>query len=317
MANYHTWLNNKLDGKLETIQKFRDVYFLPVFKKCFEIAGCNVDEIEFLNADELYYDRRNGHNFWDYFMKVAKNLTLSRVVKSVTVTGKQAGDGVEFGTLCYPAMQVADPFFLQSHIVHAGIDQRKCHVLMREVAPNMNEGFELKIGESKVKPIAVHHHLLLSLGVSAQDTQKRMEAGAVSEELKMSKSKPDSAVWVSDNLEEISRKLKKAYCPIPQENQTIDEIRAIQEFNPVLNWCKYLLFPSDKILEVQRPEKFGGNKVYQSYTDLENDYFTLKLHPLDLKNALANSLATWLLPIHEYVLEHNEGLNILEKIGKK
>jgi tyrosyl-tRNA synthetase len=110
-------------------------------------------------------------------------------------------------------MQVADAFFLQAHIVHAGIDQRKCHVLMREVALNMDEGFGLKIGEQNIKPIATHHKLLLSLGVSSSDVQKRMST-EITEELKMSKSKPDSAIWVHDSKEEIDRKLKKAYCPM-------------------------------------------------------------------------------------------------------
>lgn len=315
LANYHTWLNNKLDGQMKTIIEVKNNYFSPVFKECCVVVGCDVENIDFLGAEEEYFKPKNGRWFWDYMMKTARNLSLSRVNKSVTITGKQAGESVEFGILCYPVMQVADAFFLQSHLVHAGMDQRKCHVLMREVAPHMNEGFDLKIGQKSIKPIAVHHNLLLSLGVNPDQVSKRMNADN-NEELKMSKSKPDSAVWVHDSLEEISRKLKKAYCPMPQLEQNIEIIKEEQKFNPVLNWCEYLVYPADKTISVERPEKFGGNKNYRTYQELETDYLAGNLHPLDLKNAVATTLADWFSPIRTWVEQNPAGLELVKSVKK-
>lgn len=315
-ANYHTWLNKKLDGKMETIKKVKNDYFKPVFVESCKVVGCNSDSIDFLDADDLYFKpNERGSWFLDYMMKTAQNLTLARVNKSVTVTGKQAGEGVEFGILCYPVMQVADAFFLQAHIVHAGLDQRKCHVLMREVAMNMDEGFGLKIGDTNIKPIATHHKLLLSLGVSSSDAQKRMST-EITEELKMSKSKPDSAVWVHDSKEEIQRKLKKAYCPMPQESQSQDEILQEQNFNPVLNWSDNLIYPAGKTILVERPEKFGGNKDYTTFKELQNDYFAGTLHPLDLKNGVAKTLADWFNPIREWVELNPAGLELVKSVRK-
>lgn len=315
LANYHTWLNSKLDGKMETILKVKNDYFGPVFKECCRIAGCNTDEIDFLGAEEEYFKPKNKKWFWDYMMKAAKNLTLSRVNKSVTITGKQAGEGVEFGILCYPVMQVADAFFLQAHLVQAGLDQRKCHVLMREVAGGMNEDFGLKIGEKVIKPIVIHHNLLLSLGINPEAVTKRMNADT-NEELKMSKSKPDSAVWVHDGLEEVARKLKKAYCPMPQASQSIEETTHEQKFNPILNWSEFLIYPAGKTVSVERPEKFGGNKTYETYKDLQEDYFAGNLHPLDLKNGVAKTLADWFEPIREWVEANPEGLELVKSVKK-
>ncbi len=315
-ANYHTWLNEKLDGKMETIKQFNDIYFTPVFKKCLEVCDCDVSDVDFLSADELYFEPSEGKSFWDFMMKSAKNLTLSRVAKSVTITGKQAGDAVEFGMLCYPVMQVADAFFMQTHLVHAGLDQRKCHVLMREVSPKMDEGFDLKIGQKSIKPIAIHHPLLLSLGVAAEQTQSRMTYEG-SEEAKMSKSKPDSAIWVHDSCEEMVRKLKKAYCPMPRPNeQTYEEIEAEQEWNPLLDWSKKMIFPAGKSMTVERKPQWGGNKTYKTFEELQTDYFAGNLHPLDLKNAVANCMAEWFEPIKKFVKEKPKGLEILQSIKK-
>jgi tyrosyl-tRNA synthetase len=313
LANYHTWLNKKLNGKMDTIVAVKDLYFEPVFKKTCEITGCNVDEIEFLGAEKLYYSRlNNGYQFLDYMLKASQNLTLARVSKSITVTGKKEGETVQFALLNYPVMQVADAFFMQTHLVHAGIDQRKCHVLMREVANGMDEGFELKIGDKPIKPIAMHHTLLLSLGVDPTSVSKRIATDTDEDSLKMSKSKPDSAVWVHDDLTEIQHKLKKAYCPMVKPEQTKEEIEAEQKFNPILNWCENLIFKADKIIEIIRPEKFGGNVSYNSFKSLQEDYYTNKLHPMDLKDGVARCLATWFEPILNFT--NNEGKAGLELV---
>ena len=126
LANYHTWLNKKLDGKMQTIVTVKDQYFEPVFRKVCEVVGCDVGKIDFVGAEKLYYSRLNsGHQFLDYMLKAAQNLTLARVSKSITVTGKKEGETVQFALLNYPVMQVADAFFMQTHLVHAGLDQRK------------------------------------------------------------------------------------------------------------------------------------------------------------------------------------------------
>ena len=50
-------------------------------------------------------------------------------------------------------------------------------------------------------------------------------------ELKMSKSKPDTAIFMTDSDNDIKRKINKAYCP-----------EGIIEENPILEYCKYFIF---------------------------------------------------------------------------
>ena len=316
LANYHTWLNNKLDGTIDTISKFNRYYFTPVLQKCLQVVGCDVSQIDFWSAEELYVGRQaQGRHFWDFMMKVAKNLTLARVNKSITITGKQAGEGVEFGLLCYPVMQVADAFFMQTHIVHGGMDQRKCHVLMREVALKMDENFELKLGGQAIKPIAVHHPLLLSLAINPKEAGSELTDDLL-EAMKMSKSKPDSAIWVHDNPEEITRKLKKAYCPLPNPNtQTPEEIAAEQAWNPILDWCQKMLYPAGKIISVRLINE-SVETTFNSFTELQQAYFAGHIHPLDLKLAVAKTLSDWLAPIREFVNTNQQAQEMLALLAK-
>lgn len=311
LADYHTWLNNKLDGNIETIRKVAREYFGPVMLKCCEVVGCNIDEIDLLFAEDVYKIERNGDTFWTYDMMVAKNLTLSRVLKSISVTGKDAGSDVDFGTLRYAPLQVADAFFMQTHIVHAGMDQRKCHVLMREVAPKLDNTFALKIGNMSVKPIAVHHALLLGL-----DKPVLLEETNIFEASKMSKSKPNSCIFVHDSGEEMARKLKKAYCPMPQEGQSEAEIVKEQELNPFLDWSKKMIYPAGKVIAIKRKPEWGGDLLYNTYEELEADYLNGKLHPMDLKNGVGNCLTDWFVPIRDFVAKNPSGYDFLMIIGK-
>ncbi len=65
----------------------------------------------------------------------------------------------------------------------------------------------------------------------------------------MSKSDPNSAIFMEDTEAEVNKKIKKAYCP-PE----------IVEGNPCLAYCEHIVFPWYGSFEVQRPEHLGGNR---------------------------------------------------------
>lgn len=317
LADYHTWINNKLDGKIQTARKVAKDYFAPVMLKCMEIVGCDMNLVKILYAQEEYAQTKNINDqnlsFFDFDLAIAKKLTLSRVLKSISITGKKEGEAVDFATLRYPSMQVADAFFLNMHIVHAGMDQRKAHVLMREVASKLENAFTLKAGTSSLKPIAVHHELLLSLAKPTnRDTQERMRDEWY-EDNKMSKSKPDSAIFVHDSPEDIIRKIKNAYCPVVDKNLSEKENLDLQKSNPLLDWCKKLIFKANKTLVVNRP-KFDDYIEFTNYKDLENSYLQGNLHPLDLKMAVAQVLIDWFTPIRQFIQENPRGLEFLRSV---
>jgi len=65
----------------------------------------------------------------------------------------------------------------------------------------------------------------------------------------MSKSNPDSAIFMEDSAEDVSRKIKKAFCP-----------PGVVEGNPILDYCKNIVFGARGQLRVQRVPENGGNK---------------------------------------------------------
>ena len=189
-------------------------------------------------------------------------------------------------------MQVADIFIQGVNLPHAGLDQRKAQVIARDVALNLNfKPLKNKKGE-KIKPCAVHGHLILGLHKPSvwpvpQDNLQEFRA-----QMKMSKSIPHSAVYMDDNAEQIKEKINKAFC-----------LEGEISYNPLLDWCKYIIFSIGEkpFLEVKRPEKFGGNIRYDSYEKLEKDFEEKKLHPSDLKNAFSTQLVEIMRPAIEHL----------------
>jgi len=203
---------------------------------------------------------------------------------------------LEAASTFYPCMQVADIFQLQLDVACAGMDQRKAHVLARDVGE--------KLGWHK--PTSLHTHLIMGLaGTSRMDTTQYDENAELSAQIssKMSKSVPESSVIIHDDPETIRSKIQSAFCPQKETKN-----------NPVLEITKYILFPWSSSVEIDRPEKYGGHASFTDYEQLENDYRDGKLHPQDLKNAVAEGLIEILEPVREEFKERPELLRKMEQL---
>ncbi len=292
LADWHTWINNKLGGDMDFINKVSHEYFGPALKISAKIAGANESKIELKYGSELYH---NNDDYWKSIIDISKNLTLSRVLKSTMIMGRKESDSMQFSFLIYPPMQVADIYEMQVNIAHAGMDQRKVHVIAREVAEKLEISPLKDDGGKNIKPVAVHHRLLLGLQKpSTWPIPEGVEKDFIRTEMKMSKSIPGSAIFIHDTEEEIRSKIKKAFCP---EKET--------EVNPVLNWAKNIIFPIVGELRVNREEKYGESFTAKSYEELEERYASGELFSLDLKNAVADILVDMLTPAREYFSQDN------------
>ena len=296
LVDWHTWLNKKLDGTLETAKRMAREYFEEALRACALSAGADPEKINFVLGSELY--EKLGSNYWAMVVKVAKATTLARMLRSTTIMGRKESEISDTAMLIYPAMQSADIFALGVNITHAGTDQRNVHVVAREAAEEL--GFK--------KPIAIHHPLLQGLLpptlIEDASGKKIMDMEAA----KMSKSKPDSAIFIHDNDETIKRKVNSAYAP-----------EGVSEFNPILDWVKHLILASQgQALQIKRDQKYGGDKTYASYEELEKDYAEKSLHPQDLKNAVAEWLIKKLEPAREYFKDpkRKKALEEIERLTK-
>ena len=213
-------------------------------------------------------------------------MSLKRTMRTLTIMGRTEDETkIDLAKLLYPPMQAVDIHSLDLDIVHSGMDQRKIHMLVREIFPKM---------KWKV-PVAVHHKLLPGLSKPA-DTSDSQVLG------KMSKSDPNSGVFIHNSDDEIKKKISKAWC---EEANT--------QNNPLLEITRTIIFHEFNEMNVERPEKFGGNISYTDYNQLETDFAEKKLHPGDLKQTVGNYLIKIISPIREKLNLSEELHETIEK----
>ena len=284
LADWHSWINDKLGGDIDQIREIALGYFKEGLKAGLLCVGADPNKVKFSLGTDLYH---NNDEYWETVIDICKNTTLNRMQRSITIMGRKQGDNVDFAKLLYPAMQVADIFIQNVNFAHAGYDQRKAHVITRDVALKMKKNKLVDAKGEKIKPVCVHNHLILGLQKPPiwplKDDEQLKELWS---QMKMSKSLPNSAVFIHDSPKEIKAKIKSAFCP--EGNVT---------FNPILDWTKFIIFrEKGSNLQIERPEKFGGNVEFHSYQELEDAYLSKTIHPLDLKNGVSQKIIEILKP---------------------
>jgi len=281
VADWHAWANNKIGGNLEHIQKVGQ-YLVEVWKAC----DMDLEHVKFVNASDIVKD----DNYWKIVMQIARNSTVKRIQRCGQIMGRKESEVQQASQILYPCMQAADIFYLKANICQLGMDQRKVNMLAREIGPKL--GFW--------KPIVVSHHMLMGLQKPPEKTANAEEKVM---ELKMSKSKPDSAIFMDDGEENIKNKIQKAYCP-----------EKIIEENPILEYCKYIIFKKFDKFIVKRPEKWGGNLELCNYKELEWVFAKGDLHPLDLKRATAEYLNKLIEPVRKKLEKSRTAQKLREEI---
>jgi tyrosyl-tRNA synthetase len=288
LADWHSWINDKLGGDIEQIKRIGVGYFKEGLKACLEAVGADPEKVNFTLGTDLYH---NNDDYWATFIDVCKSTTLSRMHRSITIMGRKLGESVDFAKLLYPAMQVADIYIQNVNLAHAGYDQRKAHVIARDVALKMKKNNLKNNSGDILKPVCVHHHLILGLTKpSIWPISDESQLQEMWSEMKMSKSIPNSAVFINDNPTEIKNKVKSAFCP-----------EGNVSFNPILDWVSSLIFKDKKTrFLIERKPKFGGDIEFTSYDELEKAFLKGNIHPLDLKMGVANKIIDLLEPVRSH-----------------
>ncbi len=281
VADYFAMLNNKLNGDLKKIQ-ITGKYAIEVWKSC----GMDLKNVEFIWASEFY---ENNPGYWETVMKLSMASTATRVMRCSQIMGREEGNNSKASQILYPLMQAADIIHLNADIAQLGLDQRKVNMLARDIFP--------KIGKNK--PVAIHHHMLLGL----QFNQSELEGVDRKIAMKMSKSNPNSAIFMTDSEEEVQKKFKKANC-----------IDGVVEDNPVLEYAKYIVFELKDKIDIERPEKYGGNLSFKSYQELENAFAKNSLKSIDLKSGVAKVINELLEPTRQHFSKNKIAKKLLEQV---
>jgi len=287
VADWHAMANNKMGGNLKRIQTVGK-YFIEVWKAC----GMDLSHVEFVWASDLVKD----NNYWKLVLQIGKTNKLPRFIRTAEFMGRQeSAANLTAAQMFYPCMQIADIFILGAKITQLGMDQRKVNMLAREIGNQL--GFW--------KPVVVSHHMLMGLGKPPQSSNDK---AARTIAIKMSKSNPDNAIFMTDSYSDIKRKINKAWCPEGE----------IKE-NPILEYCRYIIFQSfDRLkidsLTINRSKKFGGTVSFKNYRELEKAFSQKKLHPMDLKKTVATAIDKLISPVRNHFQKNKRARELFEKV---
>ena len=181
------------------------------------------------------------------------------------------GKNPKLSGLIYPIMQALDEEYLGVDIQYGGLDQRKILVFNRENLPKI--GYKQRV--EFMTPIIP----------------------GLSEE-KMSASDEKSKIDLLDDEKAVEKKINSAYCVAGNKD------------NFLLNFLKYVIFVDKKNkFVISRPKKFGGDLKFSNYDEVEKSFISKKLHPLDLKKAVAKEINILLKPFRN-------NFKVLNKLAK-
>lgn len=280
VADWHAFANKKMGGDLEKI-KTVGKYFIEIWKA----AGLDMENVEFIWASDLVKDP----NYWKLVLQIASTNSIKRFIRTAEIMGREESVDLSAAQIIYSCMQTADIFTLGAKITQLGMDQRKVNVLAREIGPLLGYW----------KPVIISHHMILGLGKPSQSQDKVKKVM----ELKMSKSNPNFAIFMTDSEQEVNDKILKAWCPVGETT-----------LNPVLEYYKYFVFEKFEKIIVNRLEKFGGKIELSSYEDLEKQFLSNKIHPEDLKNSLSIYLNKLLEPIRSHFEKNPYAKSLLDQV---
>lgn len=270
VADWFAMLNHKMGGDLAKIQTVGR-YFIEVWRA----AGMDLTRVRFLWASEEIKARNT--EYWDLLLDICRRFTQDRVRRCGQIMGRGDKEELHVSQLLYPCMQASDVFLLGVDVCQLGMDQRKVNMLAREYAT-----------AAKVEsPIIASHFMLPGLKEGQE---------------KMSKSHPDSSIWMEDSEEEVTRKVMSAFCPPPSASGGAGSAgdAAGEVINPVLVYMREIVFrlqtQEGRSVVVELP---GGAAplTFDVFADLEAAYAAGRIDPKSLKNALAKYLNAFLEPV--------------------
>ena len=258
VADWFAQLNNKMGGDLKKIQQVGK-YMVEVWKA----VGMDLEKVQFLSASEEINKQPDA--YWTLVMDIAAKNNLKRIVRCSQIMGRSETDELSAAQIFYPCMQCADIFFLkvsqcmqececflirvvaQADICQLGMDQRKVNVLAREYCDQIKR---------KLKPVILSHPMmpgLLQVGDKIPEwIPFRLLACMINflqGQEKMSKSDPNSAIFMEDSETDVNSKIRRAFCPP-------NEIAA----NPCIAYVRHIVLPWFGQFTVSRKPENGGDK---------------------------------------------------------
>ena len=284
LADWHAWVNDKFDGSMEDIQttaKYMEETFRVLLGHPPEGEGPG--ELRFVWASNIM----DSGDYWARVLRCSKNMSLARVRRTFSIMGRSedSSDG-DLSRFFYPALQAADIFEMNIDVAIGGMDQRKAHMYMRDVADRWGW----------YKATCLHTPIISGLKSSGA----RME----SFDHKMSKSDPNGAILLHDSEKKLAKKMRKAY--LDPENPD----------SPVYELLEEIILPEfGEVIVTPKPE-FGEPSVWNDLESFRNAISDGTLHPFDAKMGVAAGISRGLRAVSEYFESNPETLDRVNQLTK-
>ena len=244
--------------------------------------GVGPGEIQFRRASDVM----DSGKYWERVLRCSKNMSLSRVRRTFSIMGRdEDSSDHDLSAFYYPALQAADIFELEVDIAFGGMDQRKAHMYMREVAEK----------NQWIKPTCIHTPMLSGL----KGPGGRMD----SFDHKMSKSDPGNAILLDDDPESIRIKIRKSFLEVGNDKSPIFEI------------SQHVIMPKLGRIVVSPDPKYGQPSEWTDSQQFVDAVSNGEIHPLDAKMAVADALSEVLEPISQHFLNKLELVESINRIS--
>lgn len=270
LADLHAFLDN-MKAPLEVVN-YRAKYYEFVVKAILKSINVPIDKLEFVIGSSY----QTSHQYTMDLFRLSNSVSQNDAKRAGADVVKQVSNPLLSG-LIYPLMQALDEEHLHVDAQFGGVDQRKIFVLAEE---NLE-----KLGYKK------RAHLMNPMVPGLSQTGK------------MSASDPNSKIDILEDPKQVKKKINSAYCA-----------PGIVEDNRLLSFIEHIIIPIQELkkgpnyfnLFINRPEKFGGEIVYDSFEQLKQDYKEEKLAPPDLKTGVADAIIELLAPIMDEFSNNKE-----------
>lgn len=285
LADWHAWVNDKFDGVMKDIQTTA-IYMEETFRALlgYPQEGDGPGQLRFVWASEIM----DSGDYWARVLRCSKGATLPKVRKTFTIMGRdEASSDHDLSKFYYPAMQASDIFEMNIDVALGGMDQRKAHMFMRDVASRWNWN----------KPTCLHTPILSSLKASGV----RME----SFDHKMSKSDPSGAILLHDGQKALRKKMQKHAYLDPED-----------PLSPVYELAEHVVLPEWGEIIVTPNPKFGEPSTWTKLDDFKAAVADGRLHPLDAKLGVADGISRGLQSVSEHFEKNPETLDAVSLLRK-
>ena len=243
-------LHASLDNVPWNILEKRYNYYLKVIPMMIQSVGVNIKDLEIIKGSDF---QLKPEYMFDV-LRMSSFVSVHDANKAASEVVKQESNPKLSGLL-YPIMQAIDEQYLNADVQLGGTDQRKIMVLARENLPKI--GYHSRI--ELMNP--------LILGLIGK---------------KMSSSDEKSKIDLLDDEKTVINKINNAECISGNPD------------NSLLAFTKYVIMTikkdNNKKFVIEREKKYGGNLEFLDYNNLEKAFIEKKIHPQDLKNAVAKEV---------------------------